>query len=281
MGALNYRMFRRLGVYQDLCRTWTCQVITVNAAESQEPEQLPAVVGERCFSPRGGPSPTSCCQLQHPCTASPTAGWASAAHLSSFAEFGGVGLSLAEFPLQSAWCWSEPLAGSGTSWDIGNMGPSAHNTSSFPKQAKNFISTQAEDLNTSHFCRKICFFEMRNKTGFHSFPQGHWCRCWCRHTFKLQPWLSNAEVGLPGKWSGSRTESLATGKAHNGLSIPGIRDPFPWHCPEVCYWEAILHSEIPYLQGECNIYYFFPCLLHTLISSSGTKELPESIPFSS
>lgn len=220
MGGPNYRMFQRLGVYQHLCRTRTCQVITVNATESQEPEQLPAVVGERCFSPRGGPSPTSCCQLQDPCTAGPKVGWALAAHLSSLAEFGGISLGLAEFPLRSGWCWSEPLAGSGTSWDIGNMGPSACNTPSFPKQAKNLIFTQAEDLNTSHFCRKLCFFEMRNKMGFHSFPKGAGA-----DTFRLQPWLAMLKWGCLGNGEGAEENPLPQGRS----------------TMDFLFWESVTH----------------------------------------
>lgn len=203
-----------------------CQVITVNAKESQEPEQLPALLGEHLFSPRGGPSPTSCCQLQDPCPEASVVGLALAAPLSRLAEFNGVDLGLAEFPPQSGRCWSKPLAGSGTAWAVGSMVPSACKLPFFPKQAK--IPHVYTGMRPEHplFCWEMpCFSEMRNKMVSCSFPKGHWCRCWCRH-LQASALTLHVEVELPGSCRGA-----VRGAGENSW-LQGM---------DFAFWESVTH----------------------------------------
>lgn len=117
----------------------TCQVITVNAKWSQEPEQLPAGMGEHHFSLRRSPSPTSCCQLQDPCPEGLMVGWALEAPLSHLAKFCGVCPGCAEFPLQ--WPVLERTPGRARGcMGRGEYGSFSLQDKLFPKASKNTSS---------------------------------------------------------------------------------------------------------------------------------------------
>lgn len=168
------------------------------------------------------------------------------AALSQLAE--GMGQPrLCWFPLQWS-CWSEPLAESELHgpWGAWFLQPAM-----IPKQAKIPHLYTGKRPEQQLWCwENLCSSEMRNQMGLQSIPQGQECR-WQRRHLQVQPWLSMLRWSCLGplrELCGNGTESFAPGKTHDRLYIPGICDPFSLHCPEVCHWETILQSEIPYLE---------------------------------
>lgn len=195
-------------------RAWTCQVITVNAKESQEPEPLPAVDQEHCVSQRwsiahlllsaAGPLPRG-----------PVVGLALAAPLFYFIESGGVGLGLSGFQLQSGWCWSEPLTGSGTVWAMGS-------TVSFISLVNcNFLKLETKYGSTP--------FLNVTDAGADEDPSN------------LYPWLSiltiATEVGLPGELCRAREIPLLQGR-HTRILNSGN----PWPISMTLPWSLGLGS---------------------------------------
>lgn len=202
-------------------------------------------MGEHHISLRRSPSLTSCCQLQDPCPEGPTVEWALGAPLSHLDEFCGVSPGFAEVPLQ--WLVLEWVPGRAR----GCMGQGEHGSFSLqrhlcPKASKMLISTQAEDLNSS-CCSGKLYIPLKRETNQCSTPFVKVRNAGDdADTLRCNPVFPC--LGALKELCGSRTESFPLGKTHDRLYILGICDPFSWHCPKVCCWEAILHSEIPYLE---------------------------------
>lgn len=233
----------------------------MNAEERQEPEQLPVVDQEHCVSQRWSIvhlPPTAA----EPLPRGPMVEWALAAPASHLAKSSWVSLSLSEFPLWNDWYQSETLAGSKAVFSHGEcdlfslrdiLRPRAGKKK---KKKKNLISSR--EFEDFIFFSLLQLEEKWSSTPFQKVTAAGADS----ELSRLHPWLSTLITATEVEPCGSQRRAVwnrrdsCSREDPLGFCIPAICDPFLWHCPEVCCWEAILHSEIPYLERECNIYIF-------------------------